>query len=102
MRFYNEEMERGDDLRQLERELKADAMLDLVRRDAPESCRNCDHLVVGVEDNRFDHEFGVSGEIDYFPKCDVTNEEVFFVPVLDGEECEIKKQEEESHAKRTA
>ena len=86
----------------LRRELAQEAMLDTVRRKAPECCRTCDNLVVGVEDNRFDHEFGVSGEIEYFPKCDILNEEVFIAPMLD-EECEVKIREEEKHAsKRTA
>lgn len=84
----------------LRRELAQEAMLDTMRRKAPVCCRDCDHLVIGVEDNRFDHEFGVSGEIEYFPKCDVLNEEVFIAPMLD-EECQVKIREEEANA-RTA
>lgn len=97
-----EELDLEEDRWQLRRELAHDAMLDRVRKQAPECCRDCDNLVIGVEDNRFDHEFGVSGEIEYFPKCSVLNEEVFIAPMLD-EECAVKIREEESNAsKRTA
>ena len=74
------------------RQKKIEAIFDEMRLRAPKMCRNCDHLVIGAEDNRFDHEFGTGGEIEYFPKCDVTNEEVFDIDIED-EECEIRQKE---------
>ena len=71
----------------LRRELAQEAMLDTVRRKAPVCCRNCDNLVIGVEDNRYLDEFGMAGDIDYFPKCALTNEEVFNTEYKD--QCEL-------------
>ena len=60
---------------ELRRELYADAALDRIRDQAPARCRNCDHLAIGAYDGRFNHEFGTSGEITYYPKCMMTGEE---------------------------
>lgn len=70
-------------------EQKYEAALDEVRRMAPEHCRNCDNLVVGVEDNRFFTDRGWGGEKEFYPKCAVLNEEVF----IRDKTCEAKRHE---------
>lgn len=64
---------------QLMRELAEDSLIDTVKMNAPEHCRECKHLTHIVEDNRFDA-FGkdgkprMYGEVDIIPICELLDD----------------------------